>query len=235
MDKFTFIFYTILIIIVCNIFGFLISMASIHISTLAKYRIQKRKIKPHVFYQRLPLILLNILLLILISSCGLYLMFPLFNPVLKFDGFLILVQLFIILFIDDFYFYCIHLIMHKNQYILDKVHRIHHQAITPLALEYIYVHPLEWLVGYVGPFIAIFMISLFSPINILAFWLYQLIRNLHELDVHSGFRSFFSKWIPFWGESEHHDLHHEKLIGNYATTFTVWDYLFSTKIKDEQK
>ncbi len=235
MDKLTFIFYTILIIIVCNIFGFLISMASIHISALAKYRIQKRKIKPHVFYQRLPLILLNILLLILISFCGLYLMFPLFNPVLKFDWFLILCQLFIILFIDDLYFYCIHLIMHKNQYILDKVHRIHHKAITPLALEYIYVHPLEWLVGYVGPFVAIFMISLFSPINILSFWLYQLIRNLHELDVHSGFRSFFSKWIPFWGESEHHDLHHEKLIGNYATTFTLWDYLFSTKIKDEQK
>ena len=208
-------------------------MASIHISTLAKYRIQKRKIKPHVFYQRLPLILLNILLLILISSCGLYLMFPLFNPVLKFDGFLILVQLFIILFIDDFYFYCIHLIMHKNQYILDKVHRIHHQAITPLALEYIYVHPLEWVVGYVGPFIAIFMISLFSPINILAFWLYQLIRNLHELDVHSGFRSFFSKWIPFWGESEHHDMHHEKLNGNYATTFTIWDQIFNTKINDD--
>jgi len=125
--------------------------------------------------------------------------------------------------------------MHKNQYILNKVHRIHHKAIAPFALEYIYVHPLEWIFGYVGPFLAIFLISIFVPINIFAFWLYQLIRNLHELDVHSGFKSFLSKYIPFWGESEHHDLHHEKLNGNYATTFTIWDYLFNTKIDHDRK
>ena len=114
--------------------------------------------------------------------------------------------------------------MHTNKYILNKIHRIHHRAITPVALEYIYVHPLEWIMGYVGPFLAIFLIILFSPVNIIAFWLYQLIRNIHELDVHSGFKSVFSKWIPFWGECEHHDLHHKKLNGNYATTFTIWDY-----------
>ena len=39
----------------------------------------------------------------------------------------------------------------------------------------------------------------------------------------------------FGGESEHHDLHHEKLNGNYATTFTIWDTLFNTKIDDEKK
>ena len=89
--------------------------------------------------------------------------------------------------------------------------------------------------GYIGPFIAVFLISIFSPINILAFWLYQLIRNIHELDVHSGYKSFFSKWIPFWGESEHHDLHHKKLNGNYATTFTIWDRLFKTKIDNDTK
>ena len=49
------------------------------------------------------------------------------------------------------------------------IHRIHHKAITPVALEYIYVHPLEWLMGYIGPFIAIYLISLFCPVSILAF------------------------------------------------------------------
>ena len=89
--------------------------------------------------------------------------------------------------------------------------------------------------GLLGPFIAIFLISIFTPVNILAFWMYQLIRNIHELDVHSGFKSFFTKWIPFWGESEHHDLHHKKLNGNYATPFTIWDRFFKTKIEDDQK
>ncbi len=235
MEQLVFVSYTILIIVCCNIFGFFLSLISIHSKYLYKYRIQKRKIKSSTFYNRLPLILFNIVLLILVSSVGLYYLYPLFDASIDFTILTILIQLLVILFIDDLYFYFLHAWMHKNQYILNKIHRIHHKAISPFALEYIYVHPLEWIMGYLGPFIAIFLISIFTPVNILAFWLYQLIRNIHELDVHSGFKSFFSKWIPFWGESEHHDLHHEKLNGNYATTFTLWDKLFKTKIEDENK
>ena len=55
--------------------------------------------------------------------------------------------------------------------------------------------------GLCWTFFAIFIISLFSDVSILAFWTYQLVRNIHELDVHSGFKSLFAKWIPFWGES----------------------------------
>ena len=199
MEQIKFVIYTIAIIIACNIFGFLLSLISLHLPCLIKYRIQKRKIKTSTFYNRLPLILFNIILLVLISGIGLYYLYPLFNPALDFHFLTIISQLFVILVIDDFYFYILHVWMHKNQYILKHIHRIHHQAITPFALEYIYVHPLEWMIGYLGPFLAIFAISLFSPVSILAFWLYQIIRNIHELDVHSGFKSFFSKWIPFLG------------------------------------
>jgi len=120
--------------------------------------------------------------------------------------------------------------MHKNKYVLKKIHKIHHRAITPVALEYIYVHPIEWMMGYLGPFLGILVISYFGPVSFFSFWAYQIIRNLHELDVHSGLKSKFSKWIPFWGETEHHDKHHEALNGNYATTFTFWDEIFGTKI-----
>jgi methylsterol monooxygenase len=237
MDQFHFVLYTISIIVFCNIFGFFLSIVSIHSEYLKKYRIQKRKIKASTFYNRLPLILFNIFLLVSVSSIGLYYLYPiLFEQTLSFHFSTIIIQLLVILIIDDCYFYFLHYWMHKNEYILNKIHRIHHKAISPFALEYIYVHPLEWIMGYVGPFIALFVITIFdSDVSILAFWLYQLIRNIHELDVHSGFKSFFSKWIPFWGESEHHDMHHEKLNGNYATTFTIWDKIFNTKINDEQK
>jgi len=234
MDEIKFVFYTMLIIVFCNIIGAVISIISIHFRFLHKYRIQKRKIKASTFYNRLPLIVFNIVLLMLLSSIGLYYLYPLFDPIFKLNFFNIVLQLVIILFIDDLYFYFLHYWMHTNKYILKKIHRIHHQAITPFALEYIYVHPLEWIMGYIGPFIAIFVISLFSPVSIISFWIYQLVRNIHELDVHSGFKSFFSKWIPFWGETEHHDLHHEKLDGNYATTFTIWDYVFKTKINNDK-
>ena len=239
MSNIDFVFYTVLIIISCNVFGLLLSIASIHLKFLHKYRIQKRKIKASTFYSRLPLILFNIISLILISSVGLYFMYPyIFEQDISINigNFLvILIQLFVILIIDDLYFYFLHAWMHNNKYVLNKIHRVHHKSISPFALEYIYVHPLEWMMGYVGPFFAIFIISLFSDVSILAFWTYQLVRNIHELDVHSGFKSLFAKWIPFWGESEHHDMHHEKLNGNYATTFTIWDLIFKTKINDKKK
>ena len=238
-----FVKYTIIIILSCNFLGFFISVISIHSKFLQNYRIQKRKIKASTFYSRLPLILFNIILLTLISSIGLYFLFDvLFEQSFQSSFLIIFSQLLIILVIDDLYFYGLHYWMHKNQYVLDKIHRIHHKAVSPFALEYIYVHPLEWIMGYVGPFLAIFIISfsygefgeISRDVSIVAFWLYQMIRNVHELDVHSGFKSFFSKWIPFWGESEHHDMHHKKLNGNYATTFTIWDKIFKTQINEEK-
>ncbi len=232
MDKTNIILYTVLIIVSCNLIGFIFSLASIHFKFLEKYKIQKRKIKSITFYKRLPLIFFNIFLLIVTSCMGLYFFLDTiildtsFNSIIK-----ILFQLFVIFVIDDIYFYFLHLFMHKNKFILKKIHSIHHRAISPVALEYMYVHPLEWLSGYIGPFLGMFILSLMGPVNIFAFWLYQIIRNIHELDVHSGFKSKISKWIPYWGETEHHDKHHELLNGNYATTFTFWDDFFNTKIK----
>tara|TARA_B100001758_G_C18224289_1_gene511895 strand:- start:193 stop:894 length:702 start_codon:yes stop_codon:yes gene_type:complete len=232
MEKIHIISYTVLIIITCNFLGFIFSLASIHFPIFDRFKIQKRKIKSKTFYKRLPLIFLNIVLLILISCIGLYFFLDIIdyqtsiqNPIY------ILAQLFIIFFIDDIYFYFLHAFMHKNKFILKKIHSIHHRAITPVALEYMYVHPLEWMSGYIGPFLAMFFLSLIGPVNIFAFWLYQVIRNIHELDVHSGFKSKISQWIPYWGETEHHDKHHELLKGNYATTFTFWDDFFNTKLK----
>ncbi len=232
MEKTHIISYTVLIIITCNVLGFVFSMASIHFSFFDRFKIQKRKIKSRTFYKRLPLIFLNIVLLILISCIGLYFFLDIINYQTSLQNpIYILAQLFMIFFIDDIYFYFLHAFMHKNKFILKKIHSIHHRAITPVALEYMYVHPLEWMSGYIGPFLAMSFLSLIGPVNIFAFWLYQVIRNIHELDVHSGLKSKISQWIPYWGETEHHDKHHELLKGNYATTFTFWDDFFNTKLK----
>ena len=98
-----------------------------------------------------------------------------------------------------------------------------------------YVHPLEWLSGYAGPFLGMLLLSFLGPVNIFSFWLYQIIRNIHELDVHSGFKSYISKLIPYWGESEHHDKHHQYLNGNYATTFTFGMIFLKQKLINEKK
>ena len=40
-----------------------------------------------------------------------------------------------------------------------------------------------------------------------------------------------STLIPFYGTNEHHDYHHAKRDGNYASTFVFWDLILGTKIK----
>ena len=230
MQALEFVIYTMILLMGCIAIGLALSLAPLYMPGLNKYRIQDKKIKPQLFYQRLRLIGLNTFFLATLSSIGLYYLFPLFDASLHFSITSIILQVLVILFVDDIYFYFIHKWMHDNKYLLKNIHSIHHRTTAPLAMDYMYVHPIEWLMGYLGPFIGILIISFFVPVCIWAFWVYQLIRTLHEIDVHSGYRSILSNWIPFWGETEHHDMHHQMPNGNYASTFTLWDHIFKTKM-----
>jgi len=136
----------------------------------------------------------------------------------------------VILVVDDAWFYGWHRLLHEDKRLYNRVHRIHHKAFSPLPIEYIYVHPLEWIVGSIGPFLGIVAVNLtWGTIPVWTFWGYLLIRNLHELDVHSGIRSLVGEHIPLYGLTEHHDLHHARPThGNYCSTFTLWDRVFKT-------
>ena len=230
MDAQTIAIYTLVLILSCNFLGLIVSFLPFTSTAIYNHRIQKKHITVQTFIKRMPLITLNIALLAGLSVVGLYYLFPLFDATSQMVVTTILFQLFIIFVLDDLFFYFFHRWMHRNKYILKTIHSIHHRATAPFALDYLYVHPLEWMIGYIGPFIGIILIGLVSGINYWAFFAYILIRNLHEIDIHSGFPSLFSKYIPLWGESEHHDMHHEKLLGNYASTFVIWDKIFKTKI-----
>ncbi len=230
MDALGFVKYTLLILVSCNVFGLFLSFLPFYVDSIYIRRIQNRKIKIDTFKKRLPLIFLNIVLVMALTAVGIYFLFPLFDASLQFDIWIVIYQVAIVLLLDDFFFFVLHRWLHQNKYLLRKVHSIHHRSAAPFALDYLYVHPYEWMLGYIGPFIGIIAIGMLSSFSIWAFWIYMVIRNLHEIDIHSGFPSLISRWIPFWSESEHHDLHHEKLDGNYASTFTLWDHVFKTKI-----
>ena len=126
--------------------------------------------------------------------------------------------------IYDLYFYLYHAALH-TKFLYKKIHITHHRSTMPIPMEYIFTHPLEWLFGAIGPFIGLAVIAIFFPeINAYALWAMMALRNLHELDIHSGIRSSkIVSAIPFYGTTEHHDLHHSRNQGNYASTFTIWD------------
>ncbi|GKT80120.1 C-4 sterol methyl oxidase [Colletotrichum tofieldiae] len=51
----------------------------------------------------------------------------------------------------------------------------------------------------------------------------------HPLATGYDFPWSLRHFLPFWAGADHHDLHHEKFIGNYASSFRWWDYCLDTE------
>jgi len=221
------VYLTLFLLILINAYGFMYSYLITDKSFFVKSKIQSKMISFSVLKERTPLVLFNVSILMILTVIGL----------VFFRGYYIkeyvslsyiFIEVFFVLLIDDFFFYLLHRMMHENKYIYKKIHKIHHRANTPIPFDYIYVHPFEWLSGFIGPFIGMLILG---GISIYSFWLYLIVRNVHEIHIHSGIKSsFLTKMIPFYGNNEHHDFHHAKRDGNYSSTFTLWDKIFKTKL-----
>ena len=218
---------TLILLFCINFYGFLYSYLITTTSFFEKLKIQDKNINYDVLKSRVPLVLFNVIVLMILTTIGLYYFKSYY--ISDYTSFYIETgKLIIILLVDDVFFYFLHRTMHENKFIYKTIHKIHHRANTPIPIDYIYVHPLEWLSGFIGPFIGMLLIG---GISIETFWAYLIVRNVHELHIHSGLKtsSFISKIIPFYGPNEHHDLHHAKRDGNYASTFVLWDKIFKTQ------
>jgi len=220
---------TMLIYLGINVVGLLWTAAIIQFGIPQNMRIQDKPHRWDTLIQRLPLVLFNQAILLAAVWVAFSLFGDLFSEQTPSLGILVL-QVGIIIFLDDAWFYAWHRFMHEHKGLYNRVHRIHHKAYAPLPIEYIYVHPLEWIVGSFGPLVGLIIIGqVWGAIPAWTLWGYLLVRNLHELDVHSGIKSPLGKLIPIYAASEHHDLHHAKPTkGNYATTLELWDRLLGT-------
>ena len=221
---------TILLIVLINLSGYIYSYLIVTDKIGLNKQIQPNSDKDKKYlFSHIPLFVFNVLTLILFVFIGFYFFKDYIIDVdTSFSYLNLFVQLFIILIFDDTFFYFLHRLMHENKYIYKKIHKIHHRANSPIPIDYLYVHPLEWMSGFIGPFIGILLLG---GVSIYAFWLYLIVRNFHELDIHSGLKSsFLNRSFPFSGTNEHHDLHHAKRDGNYSSTYTLWDTIFRTKL-----
>jgi len=196
--------YTIVLLVCTNLFGLLYSMLVLYTPIFKKFSIQKKSYVKGVFAKRMPLYLFNITLLLTISGVGAYFV------------------------IDDIFFYFYHRWLHENKFMLKNVHSIHHRATKPFPLEYLYAHPIEWMLGMIGAFLGFAILLIFMPVNVYAFWIFGALRNLHEIHIHSDLELPVSSKIPLLSKTKHHDDHHAKLTGNYSSTFVWMDRLFKT-------
>ena len=220
---------TVVVLVSTNLIGYIYTALILHTNLINDHRIQPKKYFAKRFYKRLPLILFNISSYLCLGALGVFLLQNFIDLSLP-TVWVFTWQLVLIFLIDDLYFYCYHKVLH-TKFLYKHIHKTHHRSTMPIPMEYIFTHPLEWFIGSIGPFIGLVVIASFSEINIYAFWVMSALRNLHELDIHSGIKSSkITSLIPFYGTTEHHDLHHSKNKGNYASTFTLWDKVFGTEI-----
>jgi 4-alpha-methyl-delta7-sterol-4alpha-methyl oxidase len=233
MSRETMVLGTLIILISTNVFGFIYSYLIVHTSVLSRFRIQSKPYEKNIIRKRLPLYFLNIGLLMVISLSSVYMLGFVFDTAWPGIGWFIFQVLFVF-FVDDLWFYFVHRYMHKNKYILKRIHSIHHRATTPFPLEYLYTHPLEWMVTILGAFAAYSIILIFMPLNIYAFWTFGLFRNLHEIHIHSNLKIPILKDIPLISPVEEHDVHHSKLNGNYSSTFKIWDRIMGTTFNEKK-
>ena len=218
--------YTIVLLICTNLFGLIYSMLVLYTPIFKKFSIQKKPYVKGVFDKRMPLYLFNIILLLTISGVGAYFGFGFLKQEVSIG--IIIFQVIFAFVIDDIFFYFYHRWLHENKYMLKTVHSIHHRATKPFPLEYLYAHPIEWMLGMIGAFLGFAILLIFMPVNIYAFWIFGGLRNLHEIHIHSDLELPVSSKIPLLSKTKHHDDHHAKLTGNYSSTFVWMDRLFKT-------
>ena len=221
---------TIAIVVATTLLGLVSSYILLWAGRPRSLALQRARRDVRTLHAHLPLIFVNVTILGLgaaaaIIACGDRL--TLTAPPVYVMG----LQVFVILLVEDFWFYWEHRLLHANQFFYRTVHRIHHRAAAPLPIEYIYAHPLEWMVGGIGPAIAMVALgAAHGQMSAWTLWTYAVVRQLHELNIHSGLRALIAQRVPWLGTADRHDLHHARpTSGNYGSIFHLWDRAFGTE------
>lgn len=149
-----------------------------------------------------------------------------FPPVLK-----MAYQIAIFFFLEDTWHYWTHRALHWGP-LYKNIHKIHHQYSAPFGLAAEYASPIEVMIlglGTVGS--PILWCAITKDLHILTMYVWIVLRLFQAIDAHSGYEFPWSlhHFLPFWAGADHHDVHHERFIGNYSSSFRWWDYVLDTE------
>jgi sterol desaturase/sphingolipid hydroxylase (fatty acid hydroxylase superfamily) len=142
----------------------------------------------------------------------------------------ILLHVFTILMVYDFFYYLTHRFLFHGQGFMRQVHAIHHQARNPTSLDALLLHPLEAFIG-----IALFIVV--TAALSLVFGKFQVITMIATNIIYTQINSFnhvhmeldrqpykLLNWIAHKHSIHHIDMHK----GNYATITLFFDKVFGT-------
>ncbi|KAI0482451.1 C-4 sterol methyl oxidase [Xylariaceae sp. FL0804] len=132
---------------------------------------------------------------------------------------------------EDAWHYWFHRALHYGP-LYKKIHKLHHTYSAPFGLAAEYASPIEVMLlamGTVGG--PILWVSLTGDLHLFTMYLWIVGRLFQAIDSHSGYDFPWSlhHFLPFWAGANHHDVHHERFIGNYSSSFRWWDYMLDTE------
>lgn len=141
-------------------------------------------------------------------------------------------QIAIFFVLEDAWHYWFHRALHTPM-LYKKIHKLHHQYSAPFGLAAEYASPIEVMIlgiGTVG--IPIAWAACTGNLHILTMYCWIVLRLFQAIDAHSGYEFPWSLHhiLPFWAGADHHDVHHEKFLGNYSSSFRWWDAVLKTEI-----
>lgn len=144
----------------------------------------------------------------------------------------LVVSFFIVLFIDDMFFYWSHRVMHMPRF-YKFFHKVHHESTDPSPLTAFAFHPSEAVIEQLMHVVLPFLL----PLNFGVMIVWQIFSMLNNVLGHLGYEIYPKGWVKlpllqFKTASTHHNMHHQLFNGNYALYFTWWDKWMGTEFKD---
>ena len=153
---------------------------------------------------------------------------PSLDPINKptFPGFMW--QFVVCILLEDFFFYWSHRLLH-HPLLYARVHKQHHECYNIIHLSAINAHWIEFLIGNYLPLMAGVLV-LGGRLHIITLMFFVVYRTQKTHDAHSGydFPAVLFNLAPCSTSSAYHNYHHLKNMGNYGSSFTIWDTIFRT-------
>lgn len=141
-------------------------------------------------------------------------------------------QIAIFFVVEDMWHYWLHRMLH-TPLLYKRVHKLHHQYSAPFGLAAEYASPIEVMIlalGSVG--VPVAWAAITGNLHILTMYTWITLRLFQAIDAHSGYEFPWSlhNIFPFWAGADYHDVHHEKFLGNYSSSFRWWDQILGTHL-----
>ncbi|GME75697.1 unnamed protein product [Ambrosiozyma monospora] len=139
------------------------------------------------------------------------------------------VSLFFLL--EDAWHYWFHRGLHYGSF-YRYIHKQHHRYAAPFGLAAEYAHPIEvMLLGFGTVGIPIMWCYFTRNLHLFTICIWITLRLFQAVDAHSGYEFPVSlhHFFPLWAGADHHDEHHHHFIGNYASSFRMWDFILDTE------